>query len=68
MMAFPILVNGLELLPDTPEGNGPFPILPKDLLSAHLKVILRDSIEDANPALIIGKDNRLLQISEEDLI
>ncbi len=68
VMPLLFLISKIELFADIAEGNGPLPFPSKDLLSAHLKVLLCDSVKDTDPALIIGKDDRLLQVSEEDLV
>ena len=68
VITFPLFVNGIKVFLDIFIRDDPLQSLSQNLLSADLKILLCDGIKDLNSPLGVGKDDRLLKISQDNLI
>jgi hypothetical protein len=68
VVPFSFLVNEIKVLLDIFIRDGPLQSLSQYLLSADLKILLCDNIEDLNSSLRIGKDDRFFEIFQDNLV
>jgi hypothetical protein len=63
VIAFPLFIDGIEVLFDILIREDPLQLLSQNLFAADLKILFGDGVEDLNSSLVIGKHDRFLKIS-----